>query len=184
MSKFEGFITISYISTAMGKFIGRSPDVRSDMEIRNTLDLDFICFGGPFSNVMTETCMTNSGNRLVVFEQHTVQFNMRSDGNPVIQFNPAFDYGLILKVHPVQFQERVWIACAGVGERGTSGAAWYLANKWQELRGKVEDKPFAAVVRVEPDVNFGRDQSAELLKVVVLNGERIETIEVEKASGN
>jgi hypothetical protein len=171
---------VSYLSNAIGKFIGRSPAVRSDIEVRNLLDLDFICFGGPFSNAMTETCMANGGNRLVIFDQISNQFVAKSDGLPLVQFDPGFDYGLILKLHPIQFPERVWIVCAGIGERGTSGTAWYLANKWQELRSKAKGKPFAAIFRVEPDVHSGRDQSAELLKIIVQNGERIETTSIEK----
>jgi len=172
---------VSYLSSTIGKFIRKSPVVRSDIEVRNLLDLDFVCFGGPFSNIMTETCMANSGNRLVIFDQTASQFKAKNDGQPLVQFHPSFDYGLILKLHPVQFPERVWIVCAGIGERGTSGTAWYLANKWQELRSKTKDKPFAAIFRVEPDAHSGRDQSAELLKIIVLNGEKTETTNLENA---
>lgn len=171
---------VSYLSNTIGKFLGRSPALRSDIEIRNFLDLDFICFGGPFSNIMTETCMANGGNRLVIFDQNVNQFKSKSDGQPIVKFDPRFDYGLILKLHPVQFPERVWIACAGINERGTSGTAWYLANRWQELRSKTADKPFAAIFRVEPDVHSGRDQSAELLKIIVLKGEKTETTNFER----
>ncbi len=71
---------VSYLSNTIGKFIGRSPAVRSDIEVRSLLDFDFICFGGPFSNVMTETCLDNTGNRLVVFDQATSQFRRKNDG--------------------------------------------------------------------------------------------------------
>ena len=173
---------VSYLSNTIGRFIGRSPAVRSDIEVRNLLDFDFICFGGPFSNVMTETCLDNAGNRLVVFDQTINQFRRKNDGQTLVQFNPGFDYGLILKVRPVQFPERVWIICAGIGERGTSGAAWYLANKWQELRSRAYDKPFAAMLKVEENVHSGRDQSAELLKIIVLNDDKIETTNLENIS--
>jgi hypothetical protein len=166
---------ISYLSNAIGKVIERSPTIRSDTEVRNTLDLDFICFGGPFSNIMTETCFTNGGNRLVNFDQTSTQFKAKNDEQPLIKIDAKFDYGVILKLHPVQFPERVWIACAGIGERGTSAAAWYLANKWKELRHKTKDKPFAAFFRVEPDAHSGRDQSAELLKIIVLDGDNVGT---------
>jgi len=125
--------------------------------------------------------MTNGGNRLLDFDQTANLFKAKSDGQPLVQFKPGFDYGLILKLHPVQFPERVWIVCAGINERGTSGTAWYLANRWQELRRKAEDKPFAAVFRVEPNVHSGRDQSAEMLKIVVLNGDKTETTNFEAA---
>jgi len=173
---------VSYLSNTIGKFMRRSPAVRSDMVVRNLLDFDFICFGGPFSNVMTETCLDNAGNRLVVFDQKVNQFKRKNDGHALVEFHPGFDYGLILKVRPVQFPERVWIVCAGIGERGTSGAAWYLANKWQELRRKVYDMPFAAFLKVEGNVHSGRDQSAELLTIIVLNGDKIETTNLENIS--
>jgi hypothetical protein len=168
---------ISYLSNTIGKAIGRSPTIRSDTEVRNVLDADFICFGGPYSNIMSETCFANGGNRLVNFDQATTQFKAKGNGQSPIQIEANFDYGVILKLHPVQFPERVWIVCAGIGERGTSGATWYLANKWKELRSKANDKPFAAFFRVEPDVHSGRDQSAELLKIIVLHGDNTKTTE-------
>jgi len=172
---------VSYLSNAIGKFIRRSPAVRSDTEVRSLLDLDFICFGGPFSNAMTQTCLENAGNRLVTFDQTINQFKRKNDTQALVNFVSGFDYGLILKLHPVQFPERVWILCAGIGERGTSGAAWFLANKWKEIWKRTSDNPFAAILKVEGDVHSGRDQSAELLKLIVVQGDRIETTNVENA---
>lgn len=153
---------INYLSTAIGKFIGKTPLIRSDLEVRSTMDLDFTSFGGPQSNVMTETCQQNSGNRLARFDQSRGEFVKIGDNTPLVQRDPRFDYGLILKVNSAQFPNRVWIACAGLGERGTSGAGWFLANKWNDIRKRAGRRPFAAVVKVEPDVFTGRDQSAEL----------------------
>lgn len=171
--------SISYLSSAIGKAIGQTPAVRSERDVCNMMDFDYVSFGGPFSNVMTETALANSGNRLVEFDQK--EFRRKSDGKPIIQLKPSFDYGLILKIHPAQFPERVWIACAGIGERGTSGAAWYLANKWQELRRRTSGSSFAAIVKVEPDVQTGRDQSAELLALLIQKETKIENIVFENA---
>jgi hypothetical protein len=57
----------------------------------------------------------------------------------------------------------LWLACAGLDEWGTSGAAWFLANKWANLNQRAGSRPFAAVVRVRP----GQDQSAELVDMRV-----------------
>jgi hypothetical protein len=124
---------------------------------------------------MSETCFVNGGNRLVDFDQTSVQFKAKGSAQSLIQTENKSDYGVILKLHPVQFPDRVWLVCAGIGERGTSATSWYLANRWEELRRKVGDKQFAAFFRVEPDAHSGRDQSAELLKIIVLNGESVET---------
>ncbi len=158
---------VSYLASSIGKFTGKTPSVRSDLETRNFMDLNFICFGGPGSNVMTASCQDNTGNRLARFDQHVNQFLRASDGSPLAQLDPGYDHGLILKVHPTQFPRQTWIACAGLGERGTSGAAWFIANKWEEIRRHSGSRPFAALVRVEPDVHTGRDQSALLEKLVV-----------------
>jgi hypothetical protein len=158
---------VSYLSAAIGKFTGKPPSVRSDLEARTEMDLDFVCFGGPASNVMTATCQSNTGSHLAVFDQANRQFLRLSDRAHLHKLDPQFDYGLILKLHPVQFPERVWIACEGLSERGTSGAAWFLANKWQTIRNRAGSKPFAALVRVEPDLLHGRDQSAELIEFLI-----------------
>src|SRR5258708_34591401 len=73
---------VSYLSNTIGKFIGRSPAVRSDIEVRSVLDLDFICFGGPFSNAMTQTSLHNAGNRLVTFYQTIKQLKQQDDTQP------------------------------------------------------------------------------------------------------
>jgi hypothetical protein len=158
---------VSYLASSVGKFTGKTPSVRSDLEIRNFMDLSFICFGGPGSNVMTASCQDNTGNQLGILDQHLNQFLRVSDRSPLVRLDPGHDYGMILKLHPTQFPQQTWIACAGLGERGTSGAAWYIANKWEEIRKYSGRRPFAAFVRVEPDVHTGRDQSAVLEKLIV-----------------
>src|SRR5579859_7745749 len=77
---------ISYLSNTIGSEARQSPSLRSEAEIRALLDLDFISFGGPFSNTATETALTNSGNRLVNFDQTTHQFRRKSDGIPLVTF--------------------------------------------------------------------------------------------------
>src|SRR3990172_11321170 len=131
-----------------------------DAETRAILDLDFVSFGGPRSNFKTDDCQSNSGNTLALFDHQNHQFVARSNGQRLIEFEPGFDYGLILKIRPSHFPNRVWFACAGIGEWATSGAAWFLANKWQEIRKEAGRHPFAAVIRVRP----GQDQSAEMVR--------------------
>lgn len=150
---------VNYLAGAIGGYGGNPPAVRSDLETRQQVDLDFISFGGPHSNLKTADCQSNAGNRLARFDQTQNIFVSQSTGQSLVVFERGFDYGLILKLHPVQFPKRVWIVCAGIGEWGTSGAAWFLANKWREIRKRAKNRPFAAIVRVRPE----QDQSAEML---------------------
>ena len=66
---------------------------------------------------------------------------------------------MILKVRPTQCPNRVWISCAGFTEHGTSGAAYFLASKWNQIWSEAGGDPFIIVVKVRT----GQDQSAEVL---------------------
>lgn len=149
---------VSYLASAIGNNVGSTPTVRSDLETRHLLDLDFISFGGPNSNLKTADCQSNDGNRLARLDQNQNTFVNLVTQQRLLEFEPGFDYGLILKIRPIQFPKRVWMACAGIGEWGTSGAAWFLANKWREIKSRAEHRSFAIVVRVRP----GQDQSAQI----------------------
>jgi GGDEF domain-containing protein len=46
--------------------------------------------------------------------------------------------------------------CAGIGEWGTSGAAWYLAKHWRDLAKRFGKGDFAVVLKVTD----GADESA------------------------
>lgn len=148
-----------YLASAIGTALGCTPAIRSDFDTQSLLDLDFVSFGGPQSNFKTADCQANPANTLAVFDQANNQFICPLNRQPILQFEPGFDYGLILKIRPAQFPRRVWLVCAGLGEWGTSGAAWFLGNKWDEIRRTVRSRPFAAIVRVR----HSQDQSAEIV---------------------
>lgn len=153
-----------YLASAIGAAIGCAPSLRSDSDVRSVLDLDFVSFGGPESNFKSSDCQSNPGNHLVRFDQGVPQFLETGTNRPVVVCaDPDFDYGLILKVRPSQFPNRVWLMCAGFGEWGTSGAAWYLANRWRDIRRKAKDHPFALIVRVRTQ----QDQAAEVISITV-----------------
>jgi len=151
-----------YLVSSLGRFLEVAPKLRSDLDTQADLDLDFISLGGPGSNLKTADCQENATNNLAVFDRDAGRF-LRRDAQVLVAPDPDFDYGLILKVHPAQFPHRVWLVCAGLGEWGTSGAAWFLANKWDVIRKQVGERPFALVVRVRP----GQDQSAEIVSPIL-----------------
>lgn len=154
--------SISYLSSAVGAIGGRAPVLRSDIETQSLLDFDFVSFGGPRSNLMTASVEENEGNRLAKFDRAQRHILRLQDNSVLAQTEEHCDYGLILKIHPAQFSKRIWISCAGFGEWGTSGAAWFLAHKWEEIRRIKHAESFAAIIRVSP----GKDQSAQLMRVI------------------
>jgi hypothetical protein len=157
---------LNYVAGAIGQHARSTPAVTSDIESKSLLDLDFVCFGGPGSNHKTLDCMSNAANTLAVFDQSSNSFVHKQTNSPLVKFEKGFDYGLILKIRPTQFPNRVWISCAGLGEWGTSGAAWFVANKWNEIRSIAGDQQFAVVIRVRP----GQDESAEMMRVLADKG--------------
>jgi hypothetical protein len=149
---------IGYLASELAKFSGKTAPVTSDVSIRQRLDKSFVSYGLG-SNHKTRDLLSNPSNELFDFDFESNTLSLGGDG---VTCEQGFDYGVIAKIRPQQFPNRVWIACAGLGEWGTSAAAWYLANKWSELYAAAKGKPFAALLRVRPD----QDESPELVGVI------------------
>jgi hypothetical protein len=150
----------TYIASALGKDGARESTFVDCDSVASKLDLDFISFG-LISNRKTIDVFGNANNKLVNITSNSVFMASRATGESLIPDRHEYlDYGIILKIHPVQFPARTWIACAGMGEFGTSGAAWFLARKWKELERRAKgDAPFFALLAVEP----GKDESAVIV---------------------
>ena len=149
-------ISIAYLTKTIALKASSTPSISSDEEIDKELDISFVSFGFT-SNNKTIDVLENKGNKYLQYNQEAIRFSLEHE----YTVEPGKHYGFILKIHPTQFNDRVWIACGGYGEWGTSGSAWFLANKWQILYKKAKNKPFAALIKV----NTGKDQSAELVAV-------------------
>lgn len=145
---------IKYLTEAISKETSMAPILSSDLELTDRLDISFAAFGGG-SNYKTNDVLTNSGNDLITLSDYG--FVTVLSRKSILNLTRGFDYGLILKIHPSQFNNRCWFTCAGIGEWGTSGAAWYLAKKWRDIYDFAGNSPFAIIVRVRR----GQDESAE-----------------------
>lgn len=144
-----------YLAEILGKEARRTPSLSSDLDLYDNLNISFIAFGGPSSNYKSRDALANENNIFLKFGNQS--FVTSKNELPVLIHQQGFDYGLILKIHPTQFPNRTWLICAGYGEWGSSGAAWYLSHKWRETYKFAQNKPFAIVVKVRP----GQDESAE-----------------------
>jgi hypothetical protein len=154
---------VAYLFSLLRR-IGRiSVDVVSDETITSKLDLNFVAFGAT-SNLKTVDTFANPGNDLADYNKEIACFVSKKDGSSLHPKPESRDYGIILKIHPSQFPERTWICCAGIGEWGTSGAAWFLANRWKEIAKDIrKDESFVCVVEVTPQ----QDESARRLSLNV-----------------
>lgn len=151
----------AYVASALGTDGGISSEFRSDDSLSGKLDADFIAFGS-LSNRKTMDVFSNEANDLVHHDPTKQSFVSRKTGAPLCIPSGEFDCGIILKIHPKQFPHRTWIVCAGLGEWGTSGAAYFLGKKWREIEARVKGEgKFLCVLHVKRE----QDESATLLGV-------------------
>jgi len=108
---------------------------------------------------VTDLILCEPNNRCVDFGQEsglTFIRDKKSDRKFESASSPVRkDYGVILKIPNLRFPGYYFFACAGLGEWGTSGAAWYLSRHWLRLQPEFGG-PLAVVVEVE----IGSDESA------------------------
>jgi hypothetical protein len=152
-------------SAYIASLMGLRPAVRqllvSDTEVDALLDSNFVALGGPGSNYKTADILASPANIFLPHNGFTLPDQASFAGGNT-------DYGCILRIRPPGFPQRSWIVCAGLGEWGTSGSAWYLAHRWRNLirsihpfayrSGFMRIPDFLAVIRVVR----GQDQSANI----------------------
>jgi hypothetical protein len=149
---------LAYIGDALKTDGGLASRVVPDDLIESRLDIDFVSFGA-VSNLMTLATFENPSNQLASFDSAAGTFVSKVDGQPLYRVPDGYDCGIILRIHPNQFPRRTWIVCAGLGEWGTSGSAWFLAYRWREIVEKLKDvDQFVCVIQVR----LGQDESATL----------------------
>lgn len=156
----------TYLASLFGLRGILQTSVASDMESDQLLDSNLVSLGGPGSNYKTADILASVAN-IFIRMTHTGLTLPNGQKLPYGCTN-EIDHGFILRITPPDFPDRSWIVCAGLGEWGTSGTAWYLAHQWRRLArsispsaywsGVIKIPDFLAIVRVIP----GQDQSAHV----------------------
>jgi len=152
---------LGHLASGLSADGGIDVTVVSDESVKEKVDLDFISLGAT-NNLKTLDLFSNENNVLATYSDGENAFIPKSIPKPLYRPSPGQDYGIILRIHPRQFPTRTWLCCAGYGEWGTSGCAWFLGKKWREIGRRIgEDDQFLAVI----SVNKGQDESAELISL-------------------
>ncbi len=158
---------VKYLSESFSEAIKNTPKLISDEEeiIKSKLDVSFCSFGG-YSNLKTIDILERKENVFFHFdlsqeskEPSIIVNEGNKDAGKKFYIDGVNDYGVIIKIRPGNFPNRVWLCAAGLGEWGTSGAAWYLAKKWKNLP---KNKSFGMIIRVRA----GQDESAEMVHLI------------------
>lgn len=148
-----------YLSESYSKFLKKSPKLISDDEIKDKIDISYCSLGG-FNNYKTIEVIESVQN--IFFEFKSDFIVNKKDRQKIYKVDGVNDYAVIIKFNDRLFPNRTHLCVAGLGEWGTSGGSWFLANKWKELRKKVRNKNFGAIIKVKG----GSDESAELVDIV------------------
>jgi hypothetical protein len=156
--------SISYLLATLSKYRQQPVAIESDVVAYPKLSRSIVSLGSPASNEVTEIILSEPNNRFVAFDQDESGpfiYVMRQDLKArAFQGSPKKDMGLVLKIRNERFPGHYFFVCAGLGEWGTSGAAWFLAMRWRELDDLGEE--FVRIVEVE----IGSDESARPVRIV------------------
>jgi len=147
-----------YISEAFSKDTDNTPNLISDDEIKERLDISYCSLGG-YNNLKTIDVLESEENEFFYIDLSVPEIVVKDDRKKRYKVDGTYDYAVIIKVVPKSFPNRVWIAIAGLGEWGTSGAAWFLSRNWKRIKKIANDQQFGLIIRVKG----GQDESAEIV---------------------
>lgn len=151
-----------YISDSIAKNTKSASTIISDEEIKNKLDISYCSLGG-YNNHKTIDVLKAENNFYVDIDiSNNAQVVSKVNKLIAYSIDKAHDYAVIIKLKNKNFPNRTQICVAGLGESGTSGASWFLANKWKVLLKKAKRDDFGCIIKVE----FGKDESAEIVEMV------------------
>jgi hypothetical protein len=144
-----------YLVGLFGDTCGKAPPIRVDAEAVVHSHESFISFGLS-SNECTHMYLQHCpepGFAIVPDDKGSEYLTYVDSAGRPREFHSTANayYGVIVRYHPdpEDAPERHWFLCAGLGPNGTSGAAWFLANKWRRLYRLVGEDDFVAIIRVE-----------------------------------
>ncbi|MCH8300178.1 MAG: hypothetical protein IIC39_06520, partial [Candidatus Marinimicrobia bacterium] len=126
-------------------------------------------FGSGDSNQITLAIDNLGSNNLYSLEISTSQFReWEVDGTrypfQINQDNVHLDSGIIARLENPYHKEHYLYVCAGLGEWGTTGAAYYLFRNWEKLYKRFKkNKNFCLVLEVE----VGSDQTAREVRAFI-----------------
>jgi len=135
---------------AFGEKVEKPPTISSDADTDDKMDISFISVGG-VTNLKTCDVLRDGSNCFLDYRDRSIVH--RSSGLAIIEFTPDVAYGFIIKINPHSNPQRTWICCAGFEEWSTSGAAWFLATKWKDIRKWAKAKPFAIITKTHCELS-------------------------------
>ncbi len=149
---------VTYVSATFSKYRkGTNPiTVVTDEHIENRWDGTFICFGSSDSNIKTYDIERLPEQSFYTFDFGPNGFRRFNIGSRSFSSTRSQDYGVLLRIRNPRHPEHYLLVCAGLGEWGTSGSAYFLFDHWKELYKKHKQRDFCKII----EVDVGSDESA------------------------
>jgi hypothetical protein len=155
----------SYLVRELSRGLKSAIEIEPDNRAFSRLNRSVVALGSGGSNEVTRLILQEPNNNFFDFKQEgrEVFIHHKNTGKKYVGFRPpmAKDYGIIVKLPNLRFPGSLFFVCAGLGDWGTSGAAWYLASNWNNLRSQFPEA-FGVVV----EVDIGSDESARVISQV------------------
>lgn len=149
--------SIGYLLYTFGRNIKIHPNITSDEEVDDKMNLSFVSIGG--LNNKTIDLLNDSENHYLDYNCLRITPKGVEDNEYTLQKYPGYDLGIIIKIHPANNPQCTWMCCAGFGLAGTSGAAYYLSHKWNDIHKWAKNKPFGCIIKTRK----GSNESTEFL---------------------
>ncbi len=142
-----------YINEKLPKLKRLKIMVSSDQEIASKRDGTFVCIGSSGTNIKSDQIKHSPEN---IFLGDDLGNVIKLRNGKEFNITDREDKAYIMKIINPSFPDNASIVCAGLGEWGSSGAAWYLSKNWKLITRKYGNKPFLLILSVE----HGSDESA------------------------
>lgn len=139
----------SYAAGLFSQFRPKKPlAFEIDYDVSEKWDASFFCFGSSDSNLKTFDVESLPEQKFFNLSFNLMKERVFKVGNREFGITNKHDHGILLRMKNPRHPEHALFICAGLGEWGTSGAAYYLFHNWSSLCWKHGTADFCKVIRV------------------------------------
>lgn len=150
---------LNYLVQCVSKRTKYAPEIVSDDAVMKKFDLSFCSLGG-LTNFKSADVINSSRNRFFTFGTGLITNNKTKKQYSI---NNQHDYAVIIKIKSDFSRTKRYMCIAGLGEWGTSGAAYYISKNWSRIFFKtLFYSEFGALIEVQ----HGSDESARLIEIL------------------
>jgi len=158
---------VTYVSAMFSAYRRNNNPIAvvTDEQVVDKWDGTFICFGSADSNLKTYDIENLPQQQFYKFDFGPNGFRRYNIGGKEFGGARNQDYGILLRIKNPYHPNHFLFVCAGLGEWGTSGTAYYLFTNWKKLYKQYKQKDFCKII----EVKIGSDESAH--EVFSISGE-------------